>query len=99
MTGKAQDAVFFLLPKRGDCGKIGKAEKNRGGGIVSTLEETIELIERLPETDQRRVKEFAAQLLGQRHEALPGRKYRRIAIEETLEDDAINTMYAELRIG
>ena len=66
---------------------------------MSTLEETVALISQLSETDQRRVKEFAEQLLGQQREVLPSRKYRRIAIQEAIRDDAIDTMYAELRIG
>ena len=66
---------------------------------MSTLEEIIALVGQLPAADQRRVKDFAEQLVGQRHEVLPGRKYRRIAVQETYRDDAIDTMYAELRIG
>ena len=66
---------------------------------MSTLEETMELVSQLSETDQRRVRDFVKQLVGQQHEAIPNRKYRRIAVEEVIRDDAIDTMYAELRIG
>ncbi len=66
---------------------------------MSTLEETIELLGRLSEKDQRRVRDYAEQLLGQEREVLPSRKYRHIALQETIRDDALDTMYAELRIG
>ncbi len=66
---------------------------------MNILEETVALVSQLSEADQRRVKEFAEQLLGQQREVLPSRKYRRIAIQETIRDDAIDSMYAELRIG
>ena len=66
---------------------------------MSTLEETMELIRMLSETDQLRVRDFAIQLTGQQREVLPGRKYKRITVQDPLQDDAIDTMYAELRIG
>ena len=66
---------------------------------MNILEETVALISQLSEKDQRRVKEYAEQLLGQQREVLPSRKYRRIAIQEAVRDDAIDSMYAELRIG
>ena len=50
---------------------------------MSTLEETMELVSQLSETDQRRVRDFVKQLVGQQHEAIPNRKYRRIAVEES----------------
>ena len=66
---------------------------------MNILEETVALISQLSETDQRRVKEYAEQLLGQQREVLPSRKYRRIAIQEAVRDETIDSMYAELRIG
>ena len=66
---------------------------------MTTLEETVALISRLPEQDQRRVRDLARQLLSQRPDPLPGRKSRWLTVRETVQDDAIDTLYAELRIG